>query len=310
MIAGHIVRHNELIFQFGLDPRQGDVCENFSRGAVLLLIGLVKKVFIADRLALIADPLFATAAGGNLINMAESITAPLAFGLQIYFDFSGYSDMAIGLALMFGLNLPINFNAPYRATSIREFWRRWHLTLSRFLRDYVYIPAGGSRVGWPRHIFAIMVTMLLGGLWHGAGWTFVAWGGLHGCALITNHLWMRIGGNLAPLPAWILTMVFVFFTWTFFRAETFSAATIILQSMMGRGPSIWLTEWSIITFLETGGLLVAAVIIALFGPTSQEFVRVKLKANPMLAVLCSLLLVAVLLQVGGGANAEFIYFQF
>jgi D-alanyl-lipoteichoic acid acyltransferase DltB (MBOAT superfamily) len=308
LIAGPIVRHNELIFQFERDPRQGDLHENLSRGAILLLLGLIKKVFIADRLAVVADPLFAAAAAGSMLGLVDAWTAPLAFGLQIYFDFSGYSDMAIGLALMLGLHLPVNFNAPYRALSIREFWRRWHLTLSRFLRDYVYIPTGGNRAGPARQVLAIMITMLLGGLWHGAGWTFVVWGGLHGCALVVNHLWTRIGGKLTPLLAWSATMAFVFTTWVFFRAETFSGAATLLWSMVGGG--IGATQAGTVGLLEVGVLTTVAAMIALAGPTSQEFARERLEPRPAIATLGGLAAVAILLQVGGGANAEFIYFQF
>ena len=169
--------------------------ENLSRGFVLFVIGVAKKVALADTLAMVADPLFGKAVTASL-TAAEAWIATAAYTLQIYFDFSGYSDMAIGLALMFGLRLPLNFNAPYRAVSIRDFWRRWHMTLSRFLRDYLYIPLGGNRCGPLRQAANVIATMLLGGLWHGANWTFVAWGGLHGAALAVNHVWQ--GSGLAP----------------------------------------------------------------------------------------------------------------
>ena len=308
LIAGPIVRHNELIFQFERDPKHDDLYENLSRGGILLLLGLIKKVFIADRLALVADPLFAATTAGSLLGLVDAWMAPVAFGLQIYFDFSGYSDMAIGLALMLGLHLPVNFNAPYRAASIREFWRRWHLTLSRFLRDYVYIPAGGNRAGPNRQMLAIMITMLLGGLWHGAGWTFVAWGGLHGIALAVNHLWMRAGGKLAPPLAWSATMLFVVTTWVFFRAETFPGAATLLWSMVGGGVGV--ADSGMVNYFDAGWLMIAAALVAVVGPTSQEFARERVQPKPAIAALGGLALVAVLLQVGGGANAEFIYFQF
>ena len=146
LIAGPLVRHNEIIHQFGLDPRRPEMWENLSRGFILFVIGVAKKVALADTLAMVADPLFGKALGASL-SAAEAWVATGAYTLQIYFDFSGYSDMAIGLALMFGLRLPLNFDAPYRAVSIRDFWRRWHITLSRFLRDYLYIPLGGNRCG-------------------------------------------------------------------------------------------------------------------------------------------------------------------
>ncbi len=176
-------------------------------------VGLFKKVVIADNLALYASPVFAAADAGDALSMATAWSGALTYTLQIYFDFSGYSDMAVGLARLFGVRLPVNFFSPYRATSIIDFWRRWHMTLSRFLRDYLYVPLGGNRHGPARRYLNIMITMLLGGLWHGAGWTFVAWGALHGALLILNHAWRVMsrrlglkGGMLGQVCGWLLTM--------------------------------------------------------------------------------------------------------
>ncbi len=179
------------------------------RGAALFLIGLAKKAAVADTVAQVCDPIFARVAAGAHPSLAEAWAAAGTYTLQIYFDFSGYSDMAIGLALMFGFRLPLNFAAPYRAASIREFWRRWHITLSRFLRDYVYIPLGGNRAGPGRQAVNVVATMLLGGLWHGAAWTFVAWGGLHGLALAANSAWDRAGLRMPRVAGWLLTTLFV-----------------------------------------------------------------------------------------------------
>ena len=193
LIAGPIVRHNELISQFEQAPLREGSTERLSRGMTLFLIGLCKKVVLADTLAGIATPLFTLIADGKSLTFAEAWIAAGGYTLQLYFDFSGYSDMAIGLGLLFGFTIPTNFNAPYVAMSIRDFWRRWHITLSRFLRDYLYIPLGGNRFGLPRQIYALMATMILGGLWHGAGWTFVLWGAWHGIGLVGNHLWKKHG---------------------------------------------------------------------------------------------------------------------
>jgi D-alanyl-lipoteichoic acid acyltransferase DltB (MBOAT superfamily) len=169
----------------------------------------------------------------------------LAFTFQIYFDFSGYTDMALGLALMIGIRLPLNFASPYKATSIIDFWRRWHITLSRFLRDYLYIPLGGNRRGPAHRYLNLLLTMLIGGLWHGASWTFVVWGGLHGIFLIVNHAWRHLRERLGLKPtgsvwgrwsARLLTFLAVVVAWVFFRAETFPAAASILKSMAGLGP--------------------------------------------------------------------------
>ncbi len=176
LIAGPIVRHDELVPQLQNMPDKNGIESKIARGLLLLTLGLVKKVFIADFLATIANPLF-DASLKNGLPLLDAWTAVFAFGFQIYFDFSGYSDMALGLALMFGIVLPINFKSPYQSYSLIDFWRRWHITLSSFLRDYLYIPLGGSRHGSSRRAFAVATTMLLGGLWHGAGWNFIIWGG-------------------------------------------------------------------------------------------------------------------------------------
>jgi alginate O-acetyltransferase complex protein AlgI len=192
LIAGPLVRHNEIVHQFAADPRRPEMWENLSRGFILFIVGVAKKVVLADTLAMIADPLFQQAQQTPL-SATQAWIAAAAYTLQIFFDFSGYSDMAIGLGRMFGFQLPFNFNAPYRATSVRDFWRRWHMTLSRFLRDYLYIPLGGNRGSAVRQAVNVVATMLLGGLWHGAHWTFVVWGGLHGFGLAVNHIWEKRG---------------------------------------------------------------------------------------------------------------------
>ncbi|MEM6403639.1 MAG: MBOAT family O-acyltransferase, partial [Cyanobacteria bacterium P01_D01_bin.116] len=185
----------------------------------------------------------------------------LAYTLQLYFDFSGYSDMAIGIARMFGIKLPINFNSPYKAISISDFWRRWHITLSNFLRDYLYIPLGGSRKGEIRRNLNLLITMLLGGLWHGAGWTFVFWGGLHGIYLIINHQWRslrkRLGHDLKNTHwfdkgcGWLLTFIAVVIGWVFFRAENMNTAFVIVKGMFGfNGISVTATLPSKLVFLQ------------------------------------------------------------
>jgi len=181
---------------------------------------------------------FDAAARGVTLTAAEAWAGTLAYTLQLYFDFSGYSDMAVGLSLLFGIRLPLNFASPYQAASIIDFWRRWHMTLSRFLRDYLYIPLGGSRCGRTRRYLNLMVTMLLGGLWHGAGWTFVIWGGLHGAYLVVNHAWRAVtrGGERFALPAWVaraLTFVAVMVAWVYFRADSVPTAHSILAAMVG-----------------------------------------------------------------------------
>ena len=240
LIAGPIVHHNQVMPQFRSRGVTVFHLETFMEGVIIFLLGLAKKVVLADPLGAFADPAFAAAEQGMQLSFLEAWGGALAYTLQLYFDFSGYSDMAIGLGLMFNIRLPINFFSPYRATSIVDFWRRWHITLSTFLRDYLYIPLGGNRAGRRRRHVNLMLTMLLGGLWHGAGWTFVAWGGLHGLYLVVNHLWSmtRLGRRLAYAPGagflgWLITFLAVVLGWVLFRAESFSAAIEVYRGMAG-----------------------------------------------------------------------------
>jgi len=241
LIAGPVLHHKEMMPQFA----KPDTClinlENVAVGLSVFVLGLAKKVLIADSMGDIATPIFNAVSTGGQPMLFESWIGALAYTLQLYFDFSGYSDMAIGLSLMFNVRLPMNFNSPYKATSIIEFWRRWHMTLSRFLRDYLYIPLGGSRHGKGRRYVNLMATMLLGGLWHGAGWTFVVWGGLHGFYLIINHAWRNLkqrlgwgdGGRWSDLGAGALTFLAVVVGWVFFRSDNLATALQILSGMSG-----------------------------------------------------------------------------
>jgi alginate O-acetyltransferase complex protein AlgI len=303
LIAGPIVRHNEIIPQFDALPRRPEMWENLARGATLFIVGLMKKVAFADTLAPNVDMLFGKAAAGMPLNFGAGWAAAVSFALQIYFDFSGYSDMAIGLALMFGFRLPINFDAPYRAVSVRDFWRRWHITLSRLLRDYLYIPLGGNRRGGKRQAVNVVVTMLLGGLWHGASWTFVAWGGLHGVALAVNGAWARAGRRLPPLLGWAVTMLFVLVGWVLFRAADFGGAWQILESMVG------LHGWGGVR-LDNHFILYLGLAVALVGPTSQQAVLRQFQPRGWAALAGAAALVWALLAIGGRLQHEFIYFQF
>ncbi len=303
LIAGPLVRHNELIPQFALPPRRPEMWENGARGSALFLIGLAKKVALADTLALLCDPVYARVAAGAHPSLAEAWLAACSYALQIYFDFSGYSDMAIGLALMFGLRLPMNFAAPYRAVSIREFWRRWHITLSRFLRDYVYIPLGGNRDGAGRQAVNVVATMLLGGLWHGASWTFVAWGGLHGAALAADSAWNRARLPMPRLAGWALTLAFVGAGWVLFRSPDFATAARMFAGLAGAG-GVGAAH------VDNAPVLAAAVAIALLAPPSQVLALQLLRPSPWLAAPAGLALVVLLLLVGGRVPNEFIYFQF
>lgn len=312
LIAGPIVHHHEMMPQFQQTTILANVRENLSVGLTIFIIGLFKKVVLADSVAVFATPVFDTAGADLTLTVYEAWVGAFAYTLQLYFDFSGYSDMAIGLARMFGIRLPLNFNSPYKAASIIDFWRRWHMTLSRFLRDYLYIPLGGSRHGSFRRSLNVFLTMLLGGLWHGAGWTFVVWGAMHGVFLLVNHLWRqwRIQPSSPPtkvsnkLKSWtwfilahILTLLSVVFAWVVFRATSWDAALSLWQSMLGfNGVAVpasvasMLQPLNAIPFIPeitSGGLfknqlfdvkdavlwIIALIGIALVLPNTQQFMH-------------------------------------
>jgi alginate O-acetyltransferase complex protein AlgI len=236
LIAGPILHHRDMMGQFARRETYALDWSKLAQGLALFAIGLAKKALLADAVAEYADAAF-QAGRPTLI---EAWSGVLSYTFQIYFDFSGYCDMALGLGLMFGIRMPINFNSPYRATSIIEFWRRWHISLSVFLRDYLYIPLGGGRRGPARRWLNLLVTMLLGGLWHGAAWTFVIWGGLHGIFLVINHAWRTAAlrwdiraGRWGRFAGWMLTFVAVAVAWVFFRAPDGGTALAVLAGMAG-----------------------------------------------------------------------------
>ena len=339
LIAGPIIHHKEMMPQFAR-PSVGWVSSAvFSSGVVFFLIGLAKKTVLADSLSAFARPVFDGAAAGAQVTFFEAWTGLLAYTFQIYFDFSGYSDMAVGGALLFGIQLPLNFNSPYQAGSIIEFWRRWHMTLSRFLRDYVYVPLGGNRKGRIRRYVNLLVTMLLGGLWHGAGWTYVIWGALHGFYLLVNHAWhallsergrdpRRQRSKLYRLSSLLLTFLAVSIAWVFFRSDNVASALVILKGMIGLNgivlPSQFV-EWApalqrLVTPADTVPLLGNGTVIGIFEvvellllsfvlcwcfpPTQQLSLRQQVL---VLVVGLPFTIQAVLFS---HAPSEFIYFQF
>jgi len=336
LIAGPVLHHAEMMPQFRSAEIYRPALRNFVIGLAFLLMGLAKKVLIADTVAPVANMVFGASAEVPLATSAAWLGV-VAYTLQIYFDFSGYSDMAVGLSLLIGVRLPYNFNSPYQAWNITEFWRRWHMTLSRFLRDYLYVPLGGNRHGRARRYVNLMLTMLLGGLWHGASWTFVIWGGLHGAYLVVNHGWQwlreRMGWQRAASGAAALlgrgagvalTLLCVMIGWVFFRAVDVATAAGILTSMFG---------------LREGGVPIASLagysqgaivwialfaVLAVFGRNSQRLIDGQLagwldrkSARPRhpewLAFLSGAMCVGVVSMAIAAASrtvSEFIYFNF
>jgi len=242
LIAGPIVHHKDMLPQFSTKKSYRLNISHLKVGLSIFAIGLFKKTVLADGVAIYATPIFNAADSGMTLDFFSAWGGALAYTFQLYFDFSGYSDMAIGLARMFGIVLPLNFYSPYKAANISEFWRRWHMTLSQFLRDYVYISLGGNRNGKIKRYINLSLTMLLGGLWHGAGWNFIIWGGLHGAYLVINHSWQAsIQSSKAVFfhsksygfMAWLVTFVAVVIGWVFFRATTLDGAINMLNAMVG-----------------------------------------------------------------------------
>ncbi|MEQ8818743.1 MAG: MBOAT family protein [Sumerlaeia bacterium] len=299
LIAGPIVHHKDVMPQFAEPSTFHFRIENLAIGGTIFAIGLFKKVIFADTMAGYASPLFGAAAAGKIFSFWEAWIGSLAYSLQLYFDFSGYSDMAIGAARIFGILIPLNFNSPYKSLNIIDFWRRWHMTLSRFLRDYLYIPMGGNRVSPTRRNINLMLTMLLGGLWHGAGWQFVLWGGLHGFFLIVNRLWhdfrtwlgqdpRKEGSLLSRVVSMGLTFLAVVVAWVFFRANSVETAFAILgkmfsvypltlppglESKLGFLPGVRFDEVRLALpyNLNTALLQIAALLtIAFLAPNTQE----------------------------------------
>lgn len=230
LIAGPIVHHSQMTPQFrGMLTGRTATADQISRGLVLITVGLFKKIVIADSIARAIDPAFASP---ETLTMVDGWIVATGYTLQIYFDFSGYCEMAMGLALLFGFELPINFNSPYKSRNVSEFWKRWHITLGQFLRDYLYFSLGGSKQGRARTLAALMATMVLGGFWHGAGWQFLLWGFLHGAFLIIFHIWKEVGFKLHKVVATSITMLAVIFAWVPFRAESLSDAITIWTAMV------------------------------------------------------------------------------
>ncbi|WP_027912623.1 MBOAT family O-acyltransferase [Pseudomonas sp. URIL14HWK12:I7] len=337
LIAGPVLHHAQMMPQFR-DPEIYRIqSRNLAIGFALICVGLGKKLLIADPASTYADPVFASAALGHVQEFGVSWVGALAYTIQIYFDFSGYCDMAVGLSMLFGIRLPINFNSPYKAASIIEFWRRWHMTLSQFLRDYLYISLGGNRRGEARRLVNLMATMVLGGLWHGANWTFIVWGGVHGLFLCINHLYQKVPatlkmGRLVPSvlrhPIGVLsTFVVVVSAWVIFRADSLHSAGLILHGMFvgwtWGGLQNALGAWSITGF--SGLLLMSMGIVWLF-PNVYEVIRLleqKIDAIEdyskglaklaciSIAIACTGVFFASLISTFGvSVVSPFLYFQF
>jgi D-alanyl-lipoteichoic acid acyltransferase DltB (MBOAT superfamily) len=304
-VAGPLARWSDVMHQFGRKVYAAGWQRQFAVGITFIVIGLVEKTMLGDPIARLIDPIYAQA---NLGPVADGRAwLALGFAIQLLFDFAGYSDIAIGTALLFGVRLPYNFDAPYQATSIQDFWRRWHMTLMMFLRDYLFHPLANARIVKGRiriyqHFAAMFVTMALCGLWHGASWNFVLWGTLHGCALVFVSLWRRYGPRLPALLGWVLTFAFVVLTDVIFRAGSVEAAWNIFQGL-AVPPDMASASRALI-------ILVGAMC-ALLLPASQDIVAwLTERPKPVIATALGVLMVVLLVELGDRDSYEFIYFQF
>jgi alginate O-acetyltransferase complex protein AlgI len=330
LIAGPVLHHAQMMPQFAKDETYRLNYEKIATGLLIFTMGLAKKILIANPLGEYADSFFNGITALSTPSFANAWLGTLTYTFQIYFDFSGYTDMAIGISLLFGITLPINFNAPYQSTSIIEFWRRWHISLSTFLRDYLYVPLGGNQLGTRRRYMNLMVTMLLGGLWHGANWTFVLWGFAHGILLSINHAWQNqpvskyFQASYFKYFFWLITFTLICFTWVLFRVEDFSQIMPIYEGLLGfNGFTHLKIEWGFAHHLKASqlyNLLGVSFAIIYFGKTSHQikedlvnwhqkitFISLKTKIYG-LSVGLFLFMMYCINQVG--SYNPFLYFQF
>ncbi len=310
LVAGPIVLPSEMMPQFENNDNKKINYENMSKGLYLLSIGLVKKVFIADTLSILANSGF-----NNPYNltMMDSILTSFGYTFQLYFDFSGYCDIAMGIALMFNINLPLNFNSPYKSTNIKEFWNNWHITLGRFLTNYLYYPLGGSKLGKTRTLVNLFIVFLISGIWHGAGWTFIIWGCLHGLAMIIHRLWSYTEKKLPKVLGWFITFNIVNIFWIFFRANDVDSAIKIIISMFNIStlPQKFSNNYlSLINpTLELKFVLIIAIIIALFSPKAIKIVN-SMKFNFKTNLIIIFYLTLSILLILSSKVSTFLYFNF
>ena len=339
LIAGPIVHHKEMMPQFASLLSKGKELvdwERFARGLFIFSIGLFKKVVIADEFGIWADKGYAAVGNRISLNFFESWLTSLSYTFQLYFDFSGYCDMATGIALFFGIVLPINFDSPYKALNIKEFWKRWHMTLGRFLTAYLYIPLGGNKKGFPRELINIFIVFALSGLWHGAGWGFIIWGLLHAGAMIIHRIYSyilkslfgleEIQSKLYQVLCWILTFNFINLSWIFFRSESVSGAINLIKGMMG-GNGVVLPDvfkrfihsaqfannpFTAIapTFLDVMQLFIALFCFAPFIFYKFNSVQLVKKPSNLMVLWVSFMLWYALIRIAIIPYQEFLYFNF
>ncbi|WP_200553618.1 MBOAT family protein [Kosakonia sp. LAM2021] len=327
LFSGPITYHKDMIPQFASKWNKVINYRNISLGIFIFSIGLFKKVIISDVFAIWANQGFDHSLH---LTILDAWFTSLSYTFQLYFDFSGYTDMAIGAALFFNIKLPINFNSPYKALNIQDFWRRWHITLSRFLRNYIYIPLGGNRKGEVITYANLLITFLIGGLWHGANWMFIIWGLLHGLALIIHRIWGKLKFSIPKPIAWLITFNFINITWVFFRSRDLDSAIKVLSGMVGLGGiyndipadiETWKLSWSgfflekflpeIPIGLSENILVLIFVVVAFFIITQKNTTELTVSTSVKTRTAASILLFTVaMLSALSGANSVSLYSKF
>ncbi|WPO38830.1 MBOAT family O-acyltransferase (plasmid) [Flammeovirgaceae bacterium SG7u.111] len=304
LIAGPIVHHTEMMPQFREVSTYSIKPENINKGLFIFILGLTKKLVIADTFGVIANNGYANT---SLLSSSEAWITSFAYSIQLYFDFSGYSDMAIGLGLLFNIHIPLNFWSPYKSKNIQEFWRRWHITLGSFLREYVYIPLGGNRRGGARTYVNLFLTFVIGGIWHGAGWNFMVWGALHGLALVVHRLYSGWNLKLPKVISVVITFLFVNMAWVFFRATSWGDALDILSKMGGYGETS-ATSFSLIASLYDIPVWLIGCVL-LFMPNTFQWSE-KFKPTVWFLLIMIALVVLNITYMNSVVKQEFLYFDF
>lgn len=322
LIAGPIVHHKEMMPQFTNKRNKFINYKNIYLGVFIFSIGMFKKVVIADTFSVWATNGFDVL---DKLSLLEAWITSLSYTFQLYFDFSGYTDMAIGAALLFNIKLPLNFNSPYKAINIRDFWQRWHITLSRFLRDYVYIPMGGNKNGSFKMYCNLLTTFLIGGLWHGAGWTFIFWGALHALAIIFHRICCNTGAKFNKLVSWFVTFNFINISWIFFRAEEWEDATKVLKGMFGFSGVVLPTIFEDMFFLKEGEIEIGEVFVNFNSDTEITFWlfiafflclffknsnQIAILSRPNIKIVIFIVSIFTISLLNLDTNVDFIYFNF
>jgi alginate O-acetyltransferase complex protein AlgI len=325
LLAGPILHHKEMMPQFDRVRNKVVNYRNLSIGSYIFFIGLFKKIVIADSFSKVVANGFDTA---KSLNLVEGWVVSLAYTFQLYYDFSGYSDMAVGVGLMFNIVLPWNFNSPYKSTNIIHFWQRWHMTLSNFITTYLYSPIlrASRSITFSRSLVAIFVAMFISGIWHGAGWTFIIWGSLHGAALVVNHYWRKKKLKMPTALAWLITFLFVNFSFVFFRAKGVPAAIKVLKAMLGQGLAILPEKHDPVTLDSfTHSHIWKALLIDLQGSDTtfwqllvvlvftfvmKNSIQLAETFKPDWKRFAFLLVIAMYAILNMGKVSEFLYFQF